>query len=329
MTETGKNQYENSNANGVHHKTDTLNNDDENDEEFGRFELPVDSSGNYVNKTPRTLTNKILTTGTMNSKMKSTNNTLDHENLITENRSDDHGNHNLGGKETKAVSFLRLVVLAVLVVSATCTAIAVYFYTRNSELRSFESEFYADAENIIHGVGNALYVTLGAIDSYVLHVISQAHDTNQEFPFVTIPDTHVHMAKLGSIGRTIMMQQAHFVSSQQRIEWENYTAHNNQWINNSLQQHNTDLHDTTNSVQNISTSNTETKIHSYDGPSINDGPYLPTWQCHPIIPGNVSMAIPTISKSTVRNNKLTFFPPFVFDSDLFANKGGAYITLMH
>ena len=286
MPETGTNHYISSDnaVNGIRSVRMDDNEENDDDEEFGRFEFDGDTKNNSSNTKP--LNNQML--NSRNSKAMSINDAINHEQVASTVRNDDRASNNLGGKETKAVSCLRLVVLAVLVASATCTAIAVYFYTRNSELRDFESKFYSDVEHIIHGVGHSLYVTLGAIDSYVLHVLSQAHDTNQQFPFVTTPHTHVGMAKLGSIARTFMIQQAHFVSPQQRIEWENYTANNNQWINDSIEQQNSDINDATLSIdliQNISAQMNERNIHSYNGPSSSDNPYLPTWQCFPIIPG--------------------------------------------
>jgi hypothetical protein len=296
MTETGTKHYNgNNHVNGLRSVRlgDGDYADDHDDEEFGRFKF---------DETNKPLNNRMI--NPINSKTTSTNNTFDHERITTSNHNDDQTRNNLGGKETKAVSCLRLAVLAVLVVSATCTAIAVYYYTRNSELRAFESEFYSDAENIIHGAGHSLYVTLGSIDSYVLHVVTQAHDTNQQFPFVTTPDAHVHMSKLGSIGRAIIMQQAHFVSQQQRIEWENYTANNNQWVNDSILQQNSNINNSTfyiDSIKNLSTRMDERTIHSYNGTSSKHGHYLPTWQCFPIIPGKPSVMIHNNSKTLLWN----------------------------
>jgi hypothetical protein len=292
-TTTGTNHYISRNTDNNHHhagndnlssiRLDEDDDDDENnniindDKEFGRFEIDETKQLHRFNNGIHTEPTSIH-----RHERKRTTSTTNHN----DGRS---SNHHLGGKETKAVSLLRLVVLAVLVVSATCTAIAVYFYTRNSELRSFEMDFYSDAENIIHGAGHSLYITLSAIDSYAAYVMSQARATNQSFPFVTTSDAHIHMAKLGSIGHTQMIQQAHFVSSsQQRIEWENYTTNNNQWINDSIQQQNSDTNNATlyiDPIQNFSSLVNEGMIHTYDGPSSNNALYLPTWQSFPIVPG--------------------------------------------
>ena len=281
MTDTWTSHNSSGNMNGVRSNALLKNDDDENDEEFGRFEDGSSLTANIHQAPPSSTHHRAVTGTTSKTEMPATNSSVDstfdpEQRQVTMSRNDDPDSPNLGGNETRAVSCLRLMVLAVLVVSATCTAIAVYFYTRNSELRLFESEFYADAEKIIHSVSNSIHVTLGTIDAYASFVVQVAHDSNQQFPFVTIPFAHIQMDKLASIGRTVMMQQAHFVSSEQRTEWENYASNNSQWIYDSLQEQET---------QNASTSGIEKMIHNYNGTSTNTGPYLPTWQSQHIIPG--------------------------------------------
>jgi hypothetical protein len=193
----------------------------------------------------------------------------------------------IGGTETKAVSCLRLVLLAVLVVSATCTAIAVYFYTRNAEIHAFETAYYNDANNILLSVCNALYLTLSAVDSYVVYVVTNAHQTNQKFPFFTGYDSSLYLSQLGSIGRTVLAHHAHFVTDKQRTEWETYTQNNTEWILRSVELQQFDdryISFPVDSVPNLTNRTIEKTIHNYDGPSKGKGPFLPTWQSYPIIP---------------------------------------------
>jgi hypothetical protein len=202
-------------------------------------------------------------------------------------------NPNLGLKETKAVSCLRLIVLAVLVTSATCTAIAVYYYTLNSEIAAFENSYYDDADHVIHGVGTALYVTLGAMDTYIAELIGHANDTGQEWPFVTIHDTPVHLAKLSSTSKAVFAQQSHFVTAAQRQEWENYTSYKSDWMEFAQKVQQVDPN-----LAHISlyfperdgggeasiTHLNQSVIHSFQGPATGTGPFLPTWLSYPILP---------------------------------------------
>jgi hypothetical protein len=203
------------------------------------------------------------------------------------------GNPNLGLKETKAVSCLRLVVLAVLVTSATCTAIAVYYYTRNSEISAFEESYYDDADHVVRGVGMALYVTLGAMDTYIAELIGNSNATGPEWPFVTIYDAPLHLAKLASTSKAIFMQQSHFVTAAQRQEWENYTSYESDWMEFAQQVQQVDpnlehvtLYDPDRDERggaSISHLN-QSVIHNFNGPAAGSGPFLPTWLSYPILP---------------------------------------------
>jgi hypothetical protein len=254
-------------------------------------------------------------------------NNINHEGSVTNRSGTVPHRKGLGGKETKAVSFLRLVVLAVLVVSATCTAIAVYFYTRNSELRSFKDSYLDDASHLTRGFGKSLYVMMGAIDSYALHLVTDAHDTKQVFPFVTVPNAPLHFSKLDSIASTIMVQQAYFVTSEQRMEWENYTDNNNQWINQDILLQNHDVDFSVNSTDLTPTTmnrTVESSIHNSDGPSIGNGPFLPTWQCYPIIPGKTFILDCVCIHTFTINPHVSYYCECVYFV-----KVQAFIILMH
>jgi hypothetical protein len=186
-------------------------------------------------------------------------------------------------KETKVVSYLRLFVLGVLVTSAAGTAVAVYFYSRNEELASFEASFLDDATKVMGAVGETLYLSLGALDSYVVGMVSLARFTNQPWPFVTVPDTAVHFAKLRSLSKAVVVQQSHFVTLEQREEWENYTLTHDQWAADALRVQKTDknYHGAV-----YDSFLPDGVIHSYRGPSEGPGPFLPTWQSSPVVPGS-------------------------------------------
>lgn len=185
-------------------------------------------------------------------------------------------------RESRAVSWLRLVVLAVLVTCAACTAVAVYYYTRNSEYQAFEASFVSDAAKVMEAVGATLYVSLGAVDSYVVGMVSLARATNQSWPFVTVPDAAVRFAKLRSLSKAVVVQQAHFVTLAQRPEWENYTLTHDQWAADALKVQKTDKNYHGRLYDSYLPDGT---IHSYRGPSEGEGPFLPTWQSSPVVPG--------------------------------------------
>jgi hypothetical protein len=185
-------------------------------------------------------------------------------------------------RESKVVSLLRLTVLSVLVASAVCTAVAVFFYTRNSEMKAFRTSFADDSQNIVEAIGAALYLSLGTMDSYITTIVSVARATNQTWPFVTIPDAAVHLAKLRSLSKAILVNQASFVTADQKEEWEDYASKHDQWAHDALRLQKTD--------KNYDGANFESfvpdrEISSYKGLSAGLGPFLPSWHAYPFIPG--------------------------------------------
>jgi hypothetical protein len=185
-------------------------------------------------------------------------------------------------RETKIVALFRLLVLVVLLASMASTATAFFVVTRNAELAAFRASFTSDSNDIIESVGETLYTSLGAVDSYLVSLISMARSTNQTWPFVTMPDASVRLAKLRSLSKAVAVQQAHFVTADQKEAWEEYTATNNQWATDGLRVQKTDknyygrVYD---SFEKVSV------IRSYRGNSTGEGPFLPAWHSSPFVPG--------------------------------------------
>jgi hypothetical protein len=184
--------------------------------------------------------------------------------------------------ESRAVSYLRLCVLAVLVASAAAVSIGVYFYTLNSELASFEASFSDDATKVMEAVSSSLYITLEAADSYLVNTVSHARSIDQQWPFVTLPDLAVRLAKLRSLSKAVVVQQSHFVTAAQREEWENYTLTHDGWAQEAL-----DIQKTDKNYHGAVYDSyiPERVIRTYTGPSEGPGPFLPTWQSSPVVPG--------------------------------------------
>jgi hypothetical protein len=74
----------------------------------------------------------------------------------------------------------------------------------------------------------------GSFDSLAVSTISLARATNQTWPFVTLPDFAVRMAKILPLSRTFVMYMLPLVTPSQRDEWEAYTVQNDYWVNESI-----------------------------------------------------------------------------------------------
>ena len=85
-------------------------------------------------------------------------------------------------RETKIVCGMRLLVLAVLVVSTALLAFFVHDYLDTAEKEEFVEEFESDATKVMQSIGLRLDLTLGSIDAMAVSAISYAKDTNQTWP---------------------------------------------------------------------------------------------------------------------------------------------------
>lgn len=184
-------------------------------------------------------------------------------------------------RETRAVFWLKLSTLGVLLASAIGVAVTVFFYVDQSEEEAFESSFETDFSKVFEALSTTLFLTLGAVDSMIVSIVSTARFTNQSWPYVTIPDYAVRLAKVRSLSKAVVIQQSHFVTLQERPTWEQYTLDNDNWVTESLR---VQKSDPTFQGQKFSNFTQDGVIHSYMGPSTGDGPFLPTWQSSPVIP---------------------------------------------
>jgi hypothetical protein len=136
--------------------------------------------------------------------------------------------------ETKAVFWLRMMVLLVLILSAVAVSLSVYFYTSESEQNEFETQFNSDSVKVLEAVGNTLDTTLGAADAFVLRVVAYGRYSNSTWPYVTLPNHAVQAAKLLSLTKGFFMSQSHLVSEEQRAVWEPYSNANDAWVSEAV-----------------------------------------------------------------------------------------------
>jgi hypothetical protein len=126
--------------------------------------------------------------------------------------------------ETKKVNRLRLLVFAVLFVSATIVSALVYFITRAGDDKEFETEFFGLAEQIshaIHGIAHDKAASLGLLRvSYT----SQARDTNSSWPFVTLTSFQQRAIAAASLANGLQIGIFPIIEQSNRQAWENYVS---------------------------------------------------------------------------------------------------------
>lgn len=185
--------------------------------------------------------------------------------------------------ENKAVFWLRMLLIVALLCSGIIVAVLIHMYTSSEEEGSFESQFESDAQKLFESIGTNFDLTMGAADAFMFRIISQAKSTGSVWPYVTIPDLAVQAAKLISQTDSIYFAFYPLITGAQRKEWENFTRHNDGWVEESLrvQSRNPNFYGPT--LENYTTSNV---IWRNEGPESEDnpGPFLPSWMGSPVIP---------------------------------------------
>jgi hypothetical protein len=206
-------------------------------------------------------------------------------------------------KSAKTVYRLKMVILTFFTLTATgvTAAFLVYrHYNRQTQEKEFKNRFQEDATNMLASLSMSIDSTLAATDAFAVSMLAYAKATNQTYPFVTIGDFPVQAGKLLKNTRAKFVTTYQIVEESQRLEWEQYASTHNGWVDESVE---IQSRDRSYNGPNITDQYLEDNylgnydfIHGYDdieehfgtendkGGASHEGPYLPSWQCTPVIP---------------------------------------------
>lgn len=197
----------------------------------------------------------------------------------------------LAVKEIQTVKRIKFFVIVSLLILTACVAVSAYFISAGQEQIEFVAQFQEDATKLLQTVGNNLLLTLSASDAFTVSITSSAHATNQEWPFVVVPDFAVRAEKIRSLANAVLVNTYPIVEPEQRAEWENFTAHTGQgWVDESIQAiADYDGIDYWPIVTNYTLYNVIHDYSEYDKPNPGavgvdtPGPWMPMWQTQPTI----------------------------------------------
>ena len=97
----------------------------------------------------------------------------------------------LARKENQAVSYLRAIVLVVLLITAALVSAFIYLYVSQTQKDDFESEFESHAAKILETFHDSVERKIEAIDALSVQYTSYARATGASFPNVTLPDMEI------------------------------------------------------------------------------------------------------------------------------------------
>ena len=243
-------------------------------------------------------------------------------------------------KSALAVSRLKMAILTFFTLTAAGVTAAFCVYrahNRRTQENEFIYRFQEDAKNMLASLGMSIDSTLGATDAFAISMLAYAKATNQTYPFVTIGDFAVQAGKLRKNSRAKYITTYQVVEESQRTEWEEYAASHNSWVDDSIKVQSRDRSykgpDVTDQYLEENYVGHYDLIHGYDEhvfgwenstDGVNHkGPYLPLWQCTPVIPVypiyNWCVYCVSTLVSPSSSTQLSHFPsftPLYFETDI-------------
>lgn len=181
--------------------------------------------------------------------------------------------------ENRAVAISRLLLISVLSFFTVGVAGAVFSYINTTEINAFEAHIQEASDKVFESIGSTLALSMGAADMLTVNLVSFAAATNMTWPYVTMPDHAVRLAKFRSLIGCLVVQQYQYVTDDAREEWEKYSLENGDWVSETLEVQKADPQ-----FKGVHTEDYiyPTRIH-YAGENTtnNTGPYAPTWQTYP------------------------------------------------
>ena len=197
---------------------------------------------------------------------------------------------NIAKKENRAVTTWRFIMFGVLIITTVLVAVLVFLFVNNTEREEFETSFEVDSLKIFESLGSSMDTKLEAVDSLAMLMLSSAREKNETWPYTVLPNFASKAAKMRILSDAIALQQYQYVEEDQRLEWEAYAKVNEAWVQETIriERDDTTFHAPAPTLD--YDTNHSTSIR-YAGPTPNNtGPYTPTWQTYPMLPGEGSSA---------------------------------------
>jgi class 3 adenylate cyclase len=200
----------------------------------------------------------------------------------------------LARKENKAVFWARLIVIAVLAITAVVVTMVVYNEMRASQQSSFEATFESDSLKVLDSFHQSVGRMLDSGDALSIAYTSYALTSNSTFPNVTLPDYHIHTSSMRIMSEAVVFNYLPIVTDETRKGYEAYVIENrghffdtlskemaliqqqDAYFNESIHRNLQDVPPFMDEIYNI-LPNTS---YAPEG----SGPYLPIWQISPSVP---------------------------------------------
>ena len=146
-------------------------------------------------------------------------------------------------KESRDVKRFKIIVMSIVFVVAVVASTCVLVFTNKAEQSQFEAVFQQDALKVFESIRNSIDNTLMPLDNLAVALVSHAKALNATWPFVTLDDFAVRIAKVLPLTDAILIAVLPVVTPENRLQWENYSRTHDQWVIDGIDvQNNWDLY---------------------------------------------------------------------------------------
>jgi hypothetical protein len=139
-------------------------------------------------------------------------------------------------RETHVIRILQIAVIFVLLLTTVLVSAGIYVYTHNQEEENFTSNFEENAMQVIDSFRMLVERHLEAAAWMSTLLTSHAFQSNQSFPFVTLPNFHLHGSHFRALSGSHVVHYMPLISNENRAAWEEYAMENRFHINDTFQQ---------------------------------------------------------------------------------------------
>ena len=136
----------------------------------------------------------------------------------------------LAKDETRAVSWLRLMVMFALLSAAVLVAGTVFWLIDRALEETLLAEFHGSAEKLFESFQDIVLQKLGALAALGSSVTAYARGNNRTFPFVTLNDFQERAATTRMLSSTLTIEISPVVVESHREQWEKYSTENAAWF---------------------------------------------------------------------------------------------------
>lgn len=229
----------------------------------------------------------------------------------------------MGRKEQTAVSYLRVAVYSVVVITAVVVSLGAYIYSKQQQEQNFMNVFETNANKLADSFLDSVQQKISALGSLSTSITNYALTNGLTFPNVTIENWETVGVKTRVQADGFVIEWAPLVTDADREGWEEYAYHHRDWQQRMFQSEEsyTALQDNHFGLDPIPVNNDPPKTPdggdfpgytkgifapgkprtTRDIMPVGSGPFAPLWQMSPILPHNFLLNRDLLTRPVVKD----------------------------